>query len=151
MFKLIVRQPKTSTNVCLRLLVPLLVVFCVGFNHSPDSRAANRSLSQDVPLLELDKPIEREISGGQKQSYQLELREGQYAKIEIGSRRLRAGVTVFDPAGDTVTEYNFNQNSQVQQTIEAIWPDINGSFGAPLIKDALALALYCQTEYLFNL
>ena len=40
---------------------------------------------------------------------------------------------------------------QVQKTIEGIWPDINGSFGAPLIKDALALGLYCQTEYLFNL
>lgn len=41
--------------------------------------------------------------------------------------------------------------SQVQEIIEAIWPDMNGGFGAPLISDALALGLYCQTEYLFNL
>jgi len=40
---------------------------------------------------------------------------------------------------------------EVQKIIERIWPDMNGSFGAPLIKDALALGLYCQTEYLFNL
>jgi hypothetical protein len=32
--------------------------------------------------------------------------------------------------------------SQVQKTIEAIWPDMNGGFGAPLIRDALALGLY---------
>jgi hypothetical protein len=41
--------------------------------------------------------------------------------------------------------------SQVHDIIEAIWPNMNGSFGAPLVRDALALALYCQTEYLFNL
>jgi hypothetical protein len=40
---------------------------------------------------------------------------------------------------------------QVQKIVETIWPDMNGSFGAPLIRDALALGLYCQTEYLFNL
>jgi hypothetical protein len=41
--------------------------------------------------------------------------------------------------------------SQVHKVIEAIWPDMNGSFAAPLVRDALALGLYCQTEYLFNL
>jgi hypothetical protein len=40
---------------------------------------------------------------------------------------------------------------QVRQVTSAIWPGINGSFGSPLIKDALALGLYCQIEYLFNL
>lgn len=55
---------------------------------------------------------------------------------------------------DILTAYGYpplHSRDQVQRTIEAIWPDMNGSFGAPLIKDALALALYCQTEYLFNL
>jgi len=41
--------------------------------------------------------------------------------------------------------------SQVREVISAIWPGINGSFGSPLIKDALALGLYCQVERLFNL
>jgi hypothetical protein len=41
--------------------------------------------------------------------------------------------------------------NQVRQVISAIWPGINGSFGAPLVKDALALGLYCQIEHLFNL
>jgi hypothetical protein len=39
--------------------------------------------------------------------------------------------------------------SQVREVIAAIWPDINGSFGGPLVKDALALGLYAQTERLF--
>jgi hypothetical protein len=41
--------------------------------------------------------------------------------------------------------------NQVREVVSSIWPDINGGFGSPLIKDALALGLYCQTEYLFNL
>ena len=40
---------------------------------------------------------------------------------------------------------------QVRKTISVIWPGVNGSFGSPLLKDALALGLYCQVEYLFNL
>jgi hypothetical protein len=41
--------------------------------------------------------------------------------------------------------------NQVRQVISSIWPGVNGSFGSPLIKDALALGLYCQVERLFNL
>jgi len=55
---------------------------------------------------------------------------------------------------DILTAYGYpppTSRGQVQKTVEAIWPDMNGSFGAPLIRDALALGLYCQTEYLFNL
>lgn len=39
----------------------------------------------------------------------------------------------------------------VREIAATIWPGVNGSFGAPLIHDALALGLYCQIEYLFNL
>jgi hypothetical protein len=40
--------------------------------------------------------------------------------------------------------------NQVRKTISTIWPGVNGSFGSPLLKDALALGLYCEVEYLFN-
>jgi hypothetical protein len=40
--------------------------------------------------------------------------------------------------------------NQVRKVISSIWPGVNGSFGSPLMKDALALGLYCQIEYLFN-
>lgn len=55
---------------------------------------------------------------------------------------------------DILAAYEYpppTSRGHVQKTIEGIWPDMNGSFGAPLIRDALALGLYCQTEYLFNL
>lgn len=41
--------------------------------------------------------------------------------------------------------------NQVREVVSAMWPDINGGFGSPLIRDALALGLYCQVEHLFSL
>jgi hypothetical protein len=40
--------------------------------------------------------------------------------------------------------------NQVREVISAMWPEINGSFGSPLIRDALALGLHAQTERLFQ-
>ncbi len=41
--------------------------------------------------------------------------------------------------------------NEVREVISAMWPEVNGGFGSPLIRDALALGLYAQTELLFNL
>ena len=41
--------------------------------------------------------------------------------------------------------------NQVREVVSAMWPDIDGGFGSPLIRDALALGLYCQVEHLFSL
>lgn len=38
--------------------------------------------------------------------------------------------------------------SEVREVMSAMWPEVNGGFGSPLIKDALALGLYCQVEHL---
>ena len=119
MCKPVIRQ-SLSTQLCLRFLISLLIVSGVAFNHAVNARGADVLLSQEIPLLELNKPIAREISGGQKQSYQIELSEGQFTKIEIGSHSLRAGVSVFDPAGEAIAERDLNQNSQAQETIEIV-------------------------------
>jgi hypothetical protein len=41
--------------------------------------------------------------------------------------------------------------SEVREVISAMWPEVNGEFGSPLIKDALALGLYCQVEHLLGI
>ena len=41
--------------------------------------------------------------------------------------------------------------NQVREVISAMWPEVNGGFGSPLIRDALALGLYCQVEHLLSL
>ena len=76
--------------------------------------------------------------------------------MEIISRVLiERGISIWEVAKPEVLA-SFGHPSprfrnQVRGAISAIWPGVNGSFGSPLIKDALALGLYCQVEYLFNL
>jgi len=40
--------------------------------------------------------------------------------------------------------------TEVRACISRMWPDVGDSFGAPLVKDALALGLMCHTESLFD-
>jgi hypothetical protein len=41
--------------------------------------------------------------------------------------------------------------NEVREVMSAMWPEVNGGFGSPLIKDALALGLYCQVEQRLSL
>jgi CHAT domain-containing protein len=54
-----------------------------------------------VTALELDKPIEREISGGQKHLYQIPLSEGQHVTVVIRRQGINVGVTLRVPGGQT--------------------------------------------------
>jgi CHAT domain-containing protein/lipopolysaccharide biosynthesis regulator YciM len=73
-----------------------------------------------VATLELGKLVEREISAGQKQSYQLEVSEGQYAKVEITSRDLDASAKLFGSAGEVITQYAAKLTAGSNQEIELV-------------------------------
>ena len=64
------------------------------------------------------------------------------------------GVTIWRvPKREVLSAFGYPPlrfRNQARQAIEGMFPDVDGSFGGPLIKDALALGLYCQIEYLFN-
>jgi CHAT domain-containing protein/Tfp pilus assembly protein PilF len=56
----------------------------------------------EIITLEPDKPIERELAGGQGHKYQIALSEGQYMKVEIREKGISVGVA-FQPADGTTT------------------------------------------------
>lgn len=41
--------------------------------------------------------------------------------------------------------------ADVRDVMTAMWPEVNGGFGSPFIKDALALGLYCQAEHVLSI
>jgi CHAT domain-containing protein/Flp pilus assembly protein TadD len=57
-------------------------------------------------ILELNKSIEREIKGGENQEYQLNLRKGQYLKLEITEKGIEVVVSVKNPIGELVLDYD---------------------------------------------
>ena len=53
-------------------------------------------------MLEAGKPVTRELSGGEKHLYHLELPTGQHVKLEIKSDKIRTGIAVQGPDGSTI-------------------------------------------------
>ena len=60
--------------------------------------------NEQVPKLELDKPIERELAGGETHTYRLELASGQYARVVVDQRGINVVVTLSSPDGKKIIE-----------------------------------------------
>lgn len=54
----------------------------------------------DNPLLELGKPVERELTAGQVHSYSIELSAGQYLRLHAEQRGIDIVLALFGPAGE---------------------------------------------------
>jgi tetratricopeptide (TPR) repeat protein len=58
----------------------------------------------DTQLLELHKPVERELAGGQSHSYRIVLTAGQYLRLVADQRGIDVVVTLFGPDGKQIIE-----------------------------------------------
>src|SRR5438067_1795099 len=72
---------------------------------------------KDTPTLELGKPIERELAGGQSHSYRIALTSGQYLHIVVDQRGIDVVVTLFDPTGKQVIEVDSPNGDQGPEPI----------------------------------
>src|SRR5215211_6165428 len=54
--------------------------------------------------LELNKPIEREINGGEVHAYNLTLKVDEYARIDVDQRGIDLALWTFDPTGKKISE-----------------------------------------------
>jgi CHAT domain-containing protein/Tfp pilus assembly protein PilF len=85
----------------------------------PQQQAGSQN-APEVTTLELGKAVERQLSGGQKHNYQIELAEGEYASVELDSRGVSATISLFDATGEVITLYNADPNSPGKETIELV-------------------------------
>ena len=101
--------------------------------------------SPDLPSLEQDKPIERELAGGESHSYRITLASGQYARVAVDQRHINVAVLAFDPDGKKIVESDMFRTgeseviSMVAETagayrLEVLSPDKNASKGRYEIK-----------------
>jgi CHAT domain-containing protein/Tfp pilus assembly protein PilF len=117
-------ETRTSLRSRLRFSFLLLASFSLQFSHAPGVRAqspAQATLNpSEVTTLELGKPIEREISGEQKQTYQLALTEGQYTNIIVEQRGIDVSVRLFGLDGKLIAEFDFESRNQGQEKVEVV-------------------------------
>jgi tetratricopeptide (TPR) repeat protein len=59
-----------------------------------------------MPEIKRDKPIVRDLKGGEAHDYQLSLKKGEYAHLLVEQRSIDVIVGVFDPAGKSLGEFD---------------------------------------------
>jgi CHAT domain-containing protein/tetratricopeptide (TPR) repeat protein len=83
--------------------------------------------NNDIQLLELNKPVERELAGGQSHSYRVVLAAGQYLRAVAEQRGVDVVVTLFGPDGKQVVEVDSPNGTQGQEPLSAI-ADVSGNY-----------------------
>lgn len=89
---------------------------------TPQQQSAGAQNEQVVTTLELGKPIEREVMGGQKHSYQVVLSQGQYVKVEVKPRGIGIGMSIQLPGGKPIPVIDppgMEEEPMIQQVAES--------------------------------
>jgi len=73
-----------------------------------------------VQLLEWDKPIERELAGGQSHSYQLSLDAGQYANLVVDQRGIDVVIRLLGPDGKQIAEFDSESRLRGQESVSLV-------------------------------
>jgi len=94
-------------------------------SHPSDRRHAFSFLQGDKKLtdatfLELDKPIERELSGDQAHSYSIKLSAGQYLYVVVDQRGIDVVVSLFGPGGKKLSEVDSPNGKQGPEPVSMI-------------------------------
>jgi hypothetical protein len=67
---------------------------------------AQAQIKQDAQKLESEKPVEREIAGGESHTYQLKLAAGQFVRFRLEQRAIDAALTLSAPDGKPLVAMN---------------------------------------------
>jgi len=82
-----------------------LAIACLGtagFLHAQDSAGTAGDPQGKCILLELGKPIEREMRGGEKHSYKVHAEAGQFVHVVALQQGIDVAVTLLDPSGKQI-------------------------------------------------
>ncbi|MBI1764138.1 MAG: CHAT domain-containing protein [Acidobacteria bacterium] len=98
-------------------------------NSNAQTGAANQSQTNAAPLvtLELGKPIERELAGGQRHGYQVKLEAGQYLRVVAEQRGVDVVLSMFKPDGTKSFEIDSPNGTEGEESI-ATAADIAGIY-----------------------
>lgn len=108
-----IRQPTRQIAIPRKCFL-LLSVFLLH-SHTLIAQKVN-----DNPTLELGKPVERELIGGQSHSYRIELTSGQFIHLVVDQRGIDVVVTLFDPDHRQITEVDSPNGTQGPELLAAI-------------------------------
>ena len=122
----------TILPAVMRLGIIINLLIWVGLSASPylwpgaapvqasDSERSAAQSPQESNSLELGKPIQREISGGQTHSYKITMTAGQFLHIVVKQQGVDVAVSMFTPDGKKIIEVNRNPLIEGSETVSVI-------------------------------
>src|SRR5262249_28472981 len=89
----------------------LAIATCLSFTplasagfQGESSAALQSTAEQEITLLEPGKPLQREIAGGQKHSYQIALGQGEHASVIVEQRGVDVTIKSYGRDGKLIAE-----------------------------------------------
>jgi len=128
-----------------QILICRIIAFCSAFlvsfgsmnivfakaslQFAQEIKPANTTVQAepDVRLLELGKPIERELKGGQIHTYQLTLSLNQFLRVVADQRGIDVVVRLFGPDSKLITEVDSPNGTQGPEPVSVV-SDAAGSY-----------------------
>ena len=114
-------NPKASTQASLSEIAKfaLLFVFVV---HVYAKTNPNESQQNPPVLTKLDlaKPVECEIAGGQSNNYQIDLVAGQYVRVKIDQRGIDLVLKLLGPDGKSIADFDDEDRLNGQENAELV-------------------------------
>lgn len=119
--------PNSWLRKSLRLFVLLLLLHCTAFAQNANTNlpdklqlaAVNQTAKEGAPL-ELGKPFEDEISGGQVQSYRIALSGGQFVSVIVQQKGIDVLENLFAPGGKLVAQFDFELRPREAEKAEFV-------------------------------
>jgi len=124
-----IRRKQTASRSAwqLSLIALILPGMILSQAHGGNSQTNQTSLST-VTTLELGKPVEHEISGGQTQRFQVKAPAGQFVGVTVRQDGIDVGVRVFTPDRKLVAEFDLESRPQGEERADFV-AEAGGVYG----------------------
>lgn len=114
----IVRSIKFRSSLVAALLALSILMLASGWRV--DGQAAGSAGKQELPALELNQPVERQLAGGETHRYRLMLSAGQYIKVEAFQYWISVELRLFDPAGQLLQAVKLHSDEGQTEVLSAL-------------------------------
>src|SRR5262245_52149277 len=91
-----------------------------SFAQSIEESNSENQVEQAPHPLELGKPVEREMAGGDAHSYRIELDQGWYLRLMVNQRGIDVVVTLFAPDGHKIIEMDSPNGAQGPERLSLV-------------------------------
>jgi CHAT domain-containing protein len=120
--------PNCLVRKSLRLFALMVLLPCTAFAQSANTYrlsdklqlAAAQQNPEESTTLELGKPFENEISGGQVQSYRIALSAEQFVSVIVQQRGVDVFEKLFEPGGKLVAQFDFELRPREAEKAEFV-------------------------------